>query len=108
MRCRICQNEFVPSKFRPKQAVCSQPECQRIRQIQNERDWRLKNPDYFKYLEQEGVWQKARHCYSRLWKITHKNQLKEYEESHKKQRREYMREYMREYRKKAAVNRNKS
>ena len=98
MRCRICQNEFIPSKYRPQQQVCPRPGCQRARQIQNERQWRVKNPDYFKSLGQGSAWQEVRKRYSQLWKSTHKDYLKEYAENRKEQRREYMREYMRAYR----------
>ena len=103
MRCNICQNEFIPNKYRPHQEVCSQPECQKIRQVQNEREWRLKNPDYFKCFEHESAWRKNRQRYNALWKSTHKSSLKNYEESHREQRREYMREYMRRYRQKQAT-----
>lgn len=98
MLCKICKNEFTPNKYKPSQMVCSRPECQRLRQIQNERDWRQKNPDYFKYLDQETYWKDNRRRYNRLWKATHKAYTKAYEESHKEQRRVYMRQYMREYR----------
>lgn len=108
MRCKICQIEFVPSKYRPNQQVCSKAECQKARQIQNLKDWRLRNPDYFKCLGQESSWRQDRHRYTRLWKGTHKETLKDYESGHKKQRREYMREYMRRRRQAQSVNRNKS
>lgn len=98
MRCKICQNEFVPNKYHPHQQICSQPACQRARQIQNEREWRLKNPDYFKSRGQEAAWRRIRQRYNKLWSSTHKDYLKKYEASHKEQRREYMREYMRRYR----------
>ena len=100
MRCKICQKEFTPSKYRPNQQVCSQAECQRVRQIQNGKDWRLKNPDYFKYLDQEPAWKGKRHFYNRLWRSSHKEELKEYEREHSQERLKYMREYMRGYRKK--------
>ncbi len=108
MRCKICQNEFTPNKYRPNQVICSRLECQKTRQIENERNWRLKNPDYFKCMDQEPFWKQNRHRYSSLWKATHKDYLKKYEEKHKEERREYMREYMREYRKAHPVNRYKS
>lgn len=107
MRCKICQNEFIPSKYRPHQQVCSQPECQRIRQIQNERAWRAKNPDYFKCLGQESAWKETRHRYIRLWKTTHEDYQRAYEHSHQPQRREYMREYMRRYRERKRQTREK-
>lgn len=66
--------------------------------MQNLKDWRQKNPDYFKCLGQEPAWQEKRKRYNRLWKETNKERLKEYEGAHKEQRREYMREYMRHYR----------
>lgn len=111
MRCKICQKEFIPSKYRPNQKVCSQPECQRLRQISNEREWRLRNPDYFKCLDQEASWKESRHRYSKLWRKTHAESLKNYEISHKEQRRQYMKEYMREQRKgekESSVNSDKS
>ena len=98
MRCKICQREFIPSKYRPNQKVCSRLECQKKRQIQNEKNWRLRNPGYFKYLDQESAWKDKRKRYNKLWKTTHKAELKEYEQAHSQQRKEYMREYMRNYR----------
>jgi len=108
MLCRICQKEFTPNKYRPQQKVCFQPECQRQRQLENERQWRLKNPDYFKSLGQQGAWQENRHRYSKLWKARHKDHLKEYKNGHKEQRQEYMKEYMRRYRAARNVDRKKS
>jgi len=98
MQCKICKNEFIPTKYRPKQQICSRPACQRLRQIQNERTWRQKNPDYFKYLGQNSAWQEVRRTYNKLWRQTHKDELKSYEKTHQEERREYMRQYMRTYR----------
>lgn len=95
MRCKICQREFKPSKYRPNQEACSQPECQKQRQAQNLKDWRQKNPDYFKYLGQEPIWRDSRRQYNKLWRNTHEDYLEKYEIKRKKQRRTYMREYMR-------------
>jgi len=98
MKCSICNNEFSPSKYRPSQQVCSSPACQRQRQLLNQKQWRLKNPDYFKCLGQEPAWQDKRRRYNQLWKAANKEYIKAYENEHKDQRREYMREYMRKYR----------
>ena len=98
MQCRICKSEFIPGKYHPRQEVCSRPNCQHLRQLENERDWRLKNPEYFKHLGQGAAWQESRRRYSREWRIRHKDYLKEYQRKHRKERREYMREYMRKYR----------
>ncbi len=106
MRCKICQKEFIPSKYHPQQQVCFQPECQHLRQILNTQDWRRKNPDYFEYSGQEASWREKRHGYTQQWRLAHKEYLKEYAKAHQDQRREYMREYMRKYREKN-VNRDK-
>lgn len=108
MLCKICQKEFIPDKYHPHQQVCFQPECQRVRQIQDEKDWRLRNPDYFKCLDQNSSWRQIRQRYNRFWKATHKDYLKQYDNAHSQQRREYMREYMRKYRQTHPVNRDKS
>ena len=99
MQCKICQKEFIPNKYRPIQTVCSSPDCQRLRQIQNEKEWRIRNPDYFKCLGQEKSWRENRHSYSKLWRTAHKDSIRAYEQRHKEQRRQYMREYMRARRK---------
>ena len=97
-RCKICQREFIPNKHHPLQQACSRPECQRLRQIFNQREWRRKNPEYFKLRGQEASWRRERHRYSRLWRIAHKAHIKAYQLKHRRERREYMREYMRRYR----------
>ena len=70
-RCRYCQQIFQPSRYRPQQSVCSEPECQRRRRNDDHRErirrdsayagdvrasqkkWRQTNPDYWKrYREQ--------------------------------------------------------
>jgi hypothetical protein len=98
MVCKYCNNEFKPNKYRPSQQVCVKPVCQRKRQIDNQKQWRQRNPDYFKCLGQETAWQDQRRQYNRLWKTANKDYIHTYEQSHKDQRREYMREYMRKYR----------
>ena len=98
MRCKICNNEFTPSKYRPKQETCSKPACQHERQIRNLAEWRRRNPDYFKCLGQESSWDASRHRYSRLWKAAHKDEIRAYYREHKQERNEYMREYMHRYR----------
>ena len=108
MICKICQREFNPSKYRPKQQVCSASECQSKRQLENEKAWRLKNPDYFKCLGQDNAWKEKRYRYSRLWKATRSGRLKEYSQAQQEQRREYMRGYMREYRQARNVSGSKS
>ena len=109
MKCQICKKEFKPNKYHPHQRVCLRSECQHLRQVINERDWRTKNPEYFKCRDQDKVWRISRYRYSREWRQAHKDYLKEYEKNRLSQRREYMREYMRRYRaNRQSVSRNKS
>lgn len=98
MVCKFCNKKFIANKYRPNQQICSDPACQRLRQLQNQMEWRQKNPDYFKCLGQEQAWQEKRRRYNRLWKAANKGYVKTYETEHREQRREYMREYMRKYR----------
>jgi hypothetical protein len=110
MNCRICSREFSPSKYKPQQQVCGQPACQKSRQLENQKQWRLRNPDYFRSLEQDKAWIERRRRYNQLWKETNKESIKIYQKKNKKQRNQYMREYMRNYRinRDSNVNREKS
>ena len=63
--CRYCQQIFQPSKYHPRQSVCSEPACQRRRRSEDHRErirkdtayasdvrasqkkWRQANPDYW-------------------------------------------------------------
>lgn len=113
MRCRICNQEFIPAKYHPHQQVCSKLECQHRRQLQNQRDWRIRNPGYFRHRGQDFAWQKSRRRYMQQWRVMHKDYIRDYQISHRPKRREYMREYMRKYReiqvkKSISVRRNKS
>jgi hypothetical protein len=105
MKCLFCGNSFIPSKYRPNQQVCSKPDCQHQRQVNNSKEWRTKNPDYYKTLGQDSAWKSYRNQYSKLWKQSHKDHIKQYHEANRAEKREYMREYMKEYRKKIAENR---
>lgn len=69
--CRYCQQIFQPSIYRPKQSVCSQPDCQRQRRssyhrkrIRNDpayagdvrasqKKWQQANPEYWKQYRQK-------------------------------------------------------
>ena len=69
--CRYCQQIFQPSIYRPKQSVCSQPECQGQRRsdyhrerVRNDpayagdvrasqRKWREAHPEYWKQYRQQ-------------------------------------------------------
>jgi hypothetical protein len=73
--------------------VCSKPECQHRRQLENLKLWREKNPDYFKFTEHELSWRVLSRQRSQAWKQHHKRKVKLY----RKQKKEYIRNYMREY-----------
>jgi hypothetical protein len=92
--CLICKGKFLPSKYRRNQKVCSQPECQHKRQLQNLAAWRQKNPGYFKITRHDSSWAQLYRRRSRLWRKRNKDKIKKYRQEHKKEEREYMREYM--------------
>lgn len=97
--CSICGRQFVPNKYRPSQNVCNDLNCQRERQRQNIRAWRLKNPDYFKYtVGNDLTYIEMMRQKQILWRRAHKLKIKEYRERYKDKIRQYMREYMRNYR----------
>jgi hypothetical protein len=71
-RCRYCQKSFQPSKFQPRQTVCSKAECQQKRRTDyhrgklasdpeyregcrdSPRKWRARNPGYWKQYRQKN------------------------------------------------------
>lgn len=76
--CKICGVEFMPDKYHPRQEVCSNKECQHKRQIENQRKWRKRNPEYFKYKEKATPWERKRAQYLEKWREEHKGYFKEY------------------------------
>lgn len=65
-RCRHCQELFQPdARTKGKQRYCSKPECQAVRQRQNEKNWRIRNPDCLAYQqEQSRQWHRTHSDYS--------------------------------------------
>lgn len=47
-QCKICYKEFLTNKYQHRQEVCNSKRCQHIRQVENMKAWRIKNPDYWK------------------------------------------------------------
>ena len=72
-RCRCCRELFDPDpRTKGRQRHCSKPECQAVRQRQNENDWRERNPDCLIYQqEQSRRWHKARPEHSRQRRANH-------------------------------------
>ena len=83
-KCRICGYKFVPDRFHPYQKVCSRSECQHKRQLLDQKNWRQKNPEYFKYKEKRTPWERKRAAYLRLWRRLHKDYFKKYSQKHSK------------------------
>ncbi|MFH1776506.1 MAG: hypothetical protein ABH952_02975 [Candidatus Omnitrophota bacterium] len=100
MICRICGKRFKPSQYHPRhQKVCTRKKCQHERHLLNLANWRMKNPDYFKYSQSSDPhWQNMRREQLRKWRKKHPEKIKAYRIKRKKQHREYMRAYMRKYR----------
>ena len=65
-RCKCCRELFQPdARTKGNQQYCSKSECQIVRQRQNEKDWRKRNPDCVEYqYEQTRQWNKAHPDYS--------------------------------------------
>ena len=65
--CKCCEELFTPdARTKGKQQYCSKPQCQTVRQRQNEKDWRKRNPDCVEYqYQQTRRWNKAHPDYSR-------------------------------------------
>lgn len=70
--CRYCQQPFQPSRFRPDQTVCSQPDCQRQRRSDYHRAKIKSDPEYA-----EGVRDSQR-----KWRETHLDYQQNYRLSH--------------------------
>lgn len=99
--CVHCNSSFNPSKYSPRQTVCSDAGCQKKRQLESMRVWRQKNPNYFKYDESKGQeWIDTQRRRSREWRQNNPDKVRSYRSAHLEEYRRYMREYMRAYREK--------
>ena len=65
-RCRYCQQAFQPSKFRPGQAVCSDPACQR----------RRRSDDHRRRLVADAEYRQGCRDSSRKWRVGHQGYWK--------------------------------
>ena len=97
--CVYCNASFPPNKYSPRQKVCSNPECQKKRQLESMRAWRKKHPNYFKYDETKGSeWLQTQRRRSKQWRDKNPEKVRSYRLSHSQEYRVYMRDYMRQYR----------
>ena len=70
--CRYCQQSFQPSKFRPDQSVCGQPECQRKRCADDHRHRLEADTEYASVVRDSR----------RKWREAHPDYLKNYRQRH--------------------------
>ena len=97
--CAYCNNPFTPNKYSSRQKVCSNPACQKKRQLDSMRLWREKYPNYFKYDESKGPeWVAQQRRRSKLWREKNLDKVRPYRAAHIQEYRQYMREYMKRYR----------
>lgn len=91
-RCSSCQELFaLDPRSKGQQKYCSKTECQSIRQRQNEKDWRKRNPDCLTYQQEESrKWHKKHPDYSR--------QRRAHDPEHLQHNREQTKERMRKIR----------
>ena len=70
--CRYCQALFEPSKFRPDQRVCHQPECQRRRRTEYHRNKTAADPEYAQVVsDSRRKWRQAHPGYQKVWRQSH-------------------------------------
>jgi hypothetical protein len=70
--CRYCQQSFQPSKFRPDQSVCSQPNCQRRRRSEYHRRKLEGDPEYAQVVrDSRQKWRQAHRDYQKNYWRTH-------------------------------------
>lgn len=99
--CIFCKTSFIPNKYSPRQKVCSNPDCQKKRQLESMKVWRQSHPDYFKFDESKGSeWLETQRQRSREWRRSNPDKVKAYRQKHLGEYRRYMREYMRKHRQK--------
>ena len=71
-RCRYCQKSFRPSKFQPRQTVCSETDCQRRRRADYHKEKVASDPEYRQVCQDS----------SRKWRAAHPGYWKQYREEH--------------------------
>lgn len=70
--CRYCQQFFLPSKFRPDQSVCSQPDCQCRRRAEYHRRKLESDPEYAQVArDSRQKWRQAHSDYQKNYWRTH-------------------------------------
>ena len=97
--CIYCHVSFTPNKYSPKQTTCSNPECQKRRQLESMKQWRQSHPNYFKFDETKPVeWIQKQRERSKQWRQSNPDKVRAYRQIHLEDYRQYMRDYMRQYR----------
>lgn len=74
-RCRYCQQVFQPTRCHPQQVVCSQPQCQR----QRRRDYQRQK------IASDPVYRQVAVDSSRKWRAAHPGYWKRYRQHHPEQ-----------------------
>ncbi len=70
--CPYCGKQFLPSPFRPAQAVCSSPDCQRRRQTDFHRRKYRTDPEYRQVCrDSDGKWRALNPDYQRQYRQNH-------------------------------------
>ncbi len=70
--CRSCQQSFEPSKYRPDQGFCSQPDCQRQRRAEYHRRKIEADPVYAGVVnDSRKKWREAHPEYQKTYRLAH-------------------------------------
>ncbi len=72
--CRVCQQPFEASKFRPDQSVCSRSECQRRQRADYHRRKIAEDPLYAQVVrESRKKWREAHPDYQKTYRQSHQS-----------------------------------
>jgi hypothetical protein len=75
-RCQYCKQRFNPSKYHPRQRICSQIDCQR----------RRRNEYHRNRIRDDSGYRADCHQCQRNWRQAHPNYMREYRKSHRQLR----------------------
>ena len=97
-QCPVCGQMFTPDpRVGQRQRYCSQAECQKARQRENESAWRERNPDCVS--AQNHKWQQKNPGYLQEWRARHPDAVE--------RNRSFMRKHMRRKRDHAMFDKSK-
>lgn len=96
-KCVICGRYFSPKPCAYRQIVCSRKKCKAIKRKINFKNWKNKNPDYYKTKKEKVLsdyWKRR----AKTFRENHPEYIRNWTMQNRNKRRIYIKKYMREYR----------